>query len=253
MSKVDPWDGTKGSIAGGAVVTGNVRWPDGIANALTISHVSGNDNPGVRLTQSLPSFAHGAKRGYRGYFLNVLPDVHAITSARHPWQDAAGGSNTNWEFNVTVPKNGRYAPYFELSNGVLPGDPDGGTYSWTIDGASVSNSAAEVPKDSVYRFEFLLTHHPTADSLDIEIKMYNADGSIRVDSDRWILRCFFAGCGQGSDVVQWVAYTNFANIRDMQIGVNGWGGGTTNTPYVTWHWGGIAVCESWCGPHAGGR
>jgi hypothetical protein len=249
MAKLQPWDATKGDGNGGAAVTSTVSWPDGITRALTISHVSGNDNPGVRLDRSLPSFDSGDRRGYRGYFKNVLPDVHDITSARHPWQDGAGGSNTNWEFNVTVGEKGAFAPYFELPHSTCAGCEGVQWTRWTIGGGVQGTAGTLLPKDSVYRFEFLLTHHATADSMDIEIKVYSADGTLRVDSDKWRR----VSDGSPSSDVVWYSInpTNAPSIRDMQIGTNGWGGGTTATPYATWHWAGVAVCDGWCGRYNG--
>ena len=248
-SKDRPWDAEKGDGNGGVAVTDTVSGlPDGITHALTISHIGDNDNPGVRLDRSLPPFTSG-KRAYRVYFKNVLPDDHAIPTDRHPWQDAAGGSNTNWEFNLTVDGAGQYAPYFDLLGSCL--ECEGVQWHrWTIGGGVQGDASTVVPKDSVYRFEVLLTHHPRGDSVDIEIKMYNADGSVRVDSDEWKR----VTDGEPSSVVSWYAFNaaNKDNLQDLQIGTNGWGGGSTSTPYVTWHWAALAVCDDWCGPHGNG-
>jgi hypothetical protein len=251
-SKNFPWDAAKGSILGGKVVTDTVNWRGALpagTRALTVAHVADNDNPGVRLDQSLPGFTFGDRRGYRGYFKNIMPDDHEITSARHPWQDAAGGSNTNWEFNASVGEIGAYAPYFELPNSTCAGC--GGTQwtRWTIGGGVQGSAGTLLPKDSVYRFEFLLTHHPTADSMDIEVRAYNPNGSIRVAADQWMR----VADGSPSSRLVWysIDQINGPNIRDMQIGVNGWGGGVASSPYVVWHWGGIAVCNDWCGGYNG--
>ncbi len=249
MSKADPWDATKGDSNGGARVTNSVRWPDGIANALTISHVSGNDNPGVRLSGSLPLFTSG-KRGYRFYIKNVLPDNHRMgDDSAHPFQDGAGGSNTNWQFNIEDNGDGTWTPSFEFPNSDCR-DCEGTRYRhFTLAAGCMRGSRCSVPKDSVYRFEMLLTHHSTANSMDIDIRMYNADGTLRAGPEDWHR---VMGGGTSADRI-WYSIPNRSSFRDLQIGTNGWGGGRTSTRYVAWHWGGVAVCNDWCGRYNRGK
>jgi hypothetical protein len=245
LSQEQPWDAEKGNGDGGAAVTDTVPWPDGIANALTISHISGNDNPGVRLVGSLPSFTSGA-RAYRFYLKNVLPDNHAMgDNSVHPFQDGAGGSNTNWEFNIRDLGNGTWTPAFELTNGTCAGCGGIQYQNWTLAAGCMEGAACAVPKDSVYRFEFKLTHHPTAEMMDIEIRMYNANGTLRAGPAAWKR---VNGGGTSADTV-WYTIPNPATMRDLLIGVNGWGGGTTSSRYVAWHWAGVAICSDWCGAY----
>jgi hypothetical protein len=248
MAKLQPWDATKGDGNGGAAVTSTVSWPDGITRALTISHVSGNDNPGVRLAGSLPNFTSGT-RAYRFYLNNVLPNDHRMgDDLVHPLQDGpGGGSNTNFQFELYDNGNGTYCPRV-LFSGAPAGGGGAHIQRYTIGGA-ITGSTCALPKGTAYRFELKFTYNAAADGLDGEFRVYNPDGSLRADADDWLR----VSDREPSSSTRYYAVVDRTYFTSLQIGTNGWGGGTTSTPYVTWHWAGVAVCSDWCGLYSAGR
>jgi len=243
--KAFPWDANKGDPTGTAV-TDTVDWqgalPSG-THALTIAIDNAGGTEGARLTGSLPALEAGDTRAYRVYFKNILPNTNPTDNSSHPLQDGAGGSNVNWEFDVLSFNSGTWAPHLEMVTST------GSFIGHTIDGLNENtNAGARVPKDSVYRFEWKFTMSSAGDSVDVEMKMYNADGALRVDSDRWINRI----TSTPSSSVEWFDSpqgARWASHQDLQIGTNGWGGGTSDPPMVAWHWGAVAICEDWCGPY----
>jgi hypothetical protein len=259
-SKGYPWDNRKDGN-GGTAVTDTVDWngcaPEG-TNALSITHVSTSSVEGVRLggteatSGTLPEQQRGTSRGYRVCFKHVRPNGSVSMSARHPLQDGSPGSGPNWEFNTDMDGTDVYGVWFEISNATRAGETQ--TWFWSIDGANKTEAGAALPKDSVYRHEWLITQHPTTDSIDIEIITYNPDGSVRVAADRWELRCFnIDACGSSSDETWYFLPNNWEQHTRLQIGTNGWGCETTGTPYLAFHYTAMAVCNGWCGPYADGR
>jgi hypothetical protein len=125
--------------------------------------------------------------------------------------------------------------------------------NWTIAGKAINSSTGGVPKDSTYLFEMKVKHHPsTRESVDITIRMDSANGSVRVSESGWQRRGDFAGSDQ--DLYYTKSESNWTNwSRSLQVGTNGWGGGTASSPHLAFHWGAVAICTDWCGPYSSGR
>jgi hypothetical protein len=248
VSQDQPWDVLRGNGDGGAAVTDSVPWPNGIANALSIAHIGVNDNPGVRLAGSLPTFTNGS-RAYRFYLKNIIPDDHRMgDDLVHPFQDGpGGGSNTNFQFELYDNGNGTYCPRV-LFSGAPAGGGGAHIQRYTIGGA-ITGSTCALPKGTAYRFELKFTYNASADGIDGEFRVYNPDGSLRAGTNQWLR----VSDREPSSSTRYFAVVDRTYFTSLQIGTNGWGGGTTSAPYVTWHWGAVAICTDWCGPYADGR
>lgn len=241
------WDAEKGDANGGVAVTDTVDWEGALpagTHALTIRHVSGNDNPGVRVldNSTIPELENGDVRGYRVYLKMLVPSDEIFSGCCHPYQDESGTAS-NWWWTNGFDVAGEWEPTFAYQAGTCGGCGGSHYTKFTISGEPPTTYPDNYVDNGTYRLEHLMTVHPTADSVHTEMRLYNAADSLLYTMLRII-------DDEPSSTQIW--YGLDPSVSDqMQLGTNGWSGETVNVgSHVKWHWGGFCITEGdWPGPY----
>jgi hypothetical protein len=228
--------------------------PDGITRGLAVRHKGGTTGSAsrCRLEDSLPAWDIGVSRFWRVYVYVAMPDTpnnwgEAGDGGFHPIQDGAGGSNTNWEFNLvfdTTPGS-HTVPTGKVRFTIDTGGAQIGYYL-----AGGKDTPEDFDKGAWYRCEWGFERLSSTAFDFLGMRVYNSAGTLLFDEDDFLQ----ASDDEPASVVTSRVMNNPANVVDQQCGSNGWGGGLNEgATYTGWIWAAFAITEGdWPGPYSGG-